>query len=149
MKRIILFSLVFVSIQGFAQEVFTTGGDHFNNGDYRVSITIGEPISETVSATNFLTQGQLQPQDDFSLSIRETQHTALKVWPNPTVQFLQFNVETTSELRILDLQGRTILMDQLFSGSQKIDLGSLPAGNYIIQVSNEAEIASTHIIKTH
>ena len=80
----------------------------------------------------------------------------LLLFPNPateqlTVQFHQIKGRAT-ELSIYDLNGRQILsMDPTIEGNESLqsilDIASLPAGTYLVQVKSDAEILQKKFMK--
>jgi len=59
------------------------------------------------------------------------------LFPNPANDFLRISIEINSnyELRIYSIQGTEVIHRLYLSGKQKIDIGSLPAGVYLLQIS--------------
>jgi len=75
------------------------------------------------------------------------------VFPNPSNDFFNVNILTgtdnQSEVRLMDMSGRTIEKVQLNNGEKTVQIGSnLIAGIYLIQVNQGAESSIARIVKT-
>ena len=83
MKSLILFIALTYSIsplysQSISQEVIGPAGDSFANSSAMLSYTVGEPMTETFTTTNYtLTQGFEQPSLTFWIGAIST------AWENP------------------------------------------------------------------
>jgi hypothetical protein len=78
----------------------------------------------------------------------ESSNSQLTVSPNPVRDFLQFNIgneKRIESVRILDVTGRDILFNNDLNGT--IDVSSLPAGTYFLQVNVEGILSTSKFIK--
>jgi hypothetical protein len=57
---------------------------------------------------------------------------SLRIFPNPTSQFLRLDLPEPGQLRLIDLQGRTLISQKMASGVQEIDLKTFPNGLYLL-----------------
>jgi hypothetical protein len=78
--------------------------------------------------------------------------TKLKVsaFPNPTTGLLTIQGETTenTELQINDLTGRLVVSKELsFGNSHQLDLSTVPAGIYILNIKSSKGVYSSKIVK--
>ena len=67
------------------------------------------------------------------------------VYPNPTstTLFIDLEYEQASQIHIIDATGRILKREILVSGSNTIDVSSLPSGTYRLKViSNEGTFYS-------
>lgn len=66
------------------------------------------------------------------LSVEDSNFNSLSMYPNPTKGVLNFNFDKAIEkIEIFDISGKSVLAK---SNSNKVDLGSLAKGLYIVQV---------------
>jgi len=70
--------------------------------------------------------------------------TSVNVFPNPASELVHFNIEskavTTWTVQLMNLQGQTLEMQKLSSGSNAsgdISLKDIPAGYYLIELNSE------------
>ena len=68
--------------------------------------------------------------------IAEPGENQLALWPNPTSGTFTIKVETTTDMEVLDLQGRSVAKYALTTGTHQIDMGNLPEGLYFIKHEN-------------
>ena len=147
-----LLTLLFVALltQVSGQEVIATAGDYFDMGTYTFSTTIGEPVTETFTASEtHLTQGFQQPVDaEIIISVNEQWMTTMKVWPNPTQGALNLQVEIgTAELQLFNLSGQLLMNEIVNSDYQRFDISHLPSGSYVVRLVSEGKVATEQIQK--
>jgi len=68
---------------------------------------------------------------------------SLHVYPNPTADFIQVSSDgdlSGSFLKVLDQQGRLVMLQDLNMGINPVDIRSLPAGMYFLELQSEAII---------
>ncbi|HBF88411.1 MAG TPA: hypothetical protein DDX39_07175 [Bacteroidales bacterium] len=110
---------IFATAQSISPEVITTGGGYFENNYSSVSITIGEPISETISNGNVvITQGFQQV--DYNITSIEDINTislSMSIFPNPTTDLLTIKVEDFVSQKIqyalFDISGKQLLNSEI------------------------------------
>lgn len=81
--------------------------------------------------------------------------TELTAFPNPAVDVLQVKLavdrSTNAQLRLVNTLGQTLLQqrEQLNVGANQLslDVASLPAGNYVLELSDETSASRTMIVK--
>jgi type IX secretion system substrate protein/SusE-like outer membrane protein len=79
--------------------------------------------------------------------------SAIALFPNPTNDVLNINMdvaELTGKIRlaVIDMNGRLMLYDTQLSTSQmSMDVSTLPAGNYFLQISNDKYIIGKRFVK--
>jgi hypothetical protein len=57
------------------------------------------------------------------------------IYPNPSTGMVTIkNAEANSTLQILDLSGKEVFNQSLYSGTQKVNLSALPSGLYIFKL---------------
>lgn len=74
----------------------------------------------------------------------------LRIWPNPAVRTVDFELHGTvplpAELHIRDLTGRTIGIQRLNSTVGAMDLGGVAPGIYLLSVAGRDERTSTRLV---
>lgn len=80
--------------QMISHEVIAVGGDYAVNGEYNVSSTFGEIVTETFYFSNhFLTQGFQQPSVAIDPGdIEKKEGIEVKAFPNPVLDYLQVTI---------------------------------------------------------
>jgi hypothetical protein len=121
----------FTAIQNATSKTFKTT----TNGDFRVEVKQGG-CSGFSTCVNKL-----------SLSIIAGYGQGIIVYPNPTHNVVNISTEKPYENLVIvltDLSGRTI-MNQSYKNTQdvKLDVQGLSTGQYMIQISNGADVKST------
>jgi polyhydroxybutyrate depolymerase len=72
-------------------------------------------------------------KDGGNVGLAEPKQNDLELWPNPTTGLLYLDVEATSNIEVVDVQGRCVAKHLLVPGKNHIDLGKLPEGMYFIK----------------
>ena len=73
-----------------------------------------------------------------NVGLAEPEQNILKLWPNPTSGCFTIEVEKSTIVELMDVQGRCVGKYALKSGANQIDLGRLPEGLYFIKGENGA-----------
>jgi Secretion system C-terminal sorting domain len=73
----------------------------------------------------------------------------VKIYPNPTSDFLQVNINKnkTSTVVVLNTAGKTVLSATLQADYNNINLKAMPAGLYVVKVVNELGVQNFKITK--
>jgi len=137
-----------------AQEVVSSGGDYFKKPNGSMSITIGEPITETFRGPALiLTQG-FQQNFGNPIGIDELSGSKYKItaYPNPTGDFVIVKVEDfTNEnfcYELYDNSGKLIQKGKLKAMETRISFDKLMPSTYIIKVFIDiTEVTGFKIIK--
>lgn len=154
-KCIILLCLIWIIyIPLQAQEIITTSGNYGTTSAAHVTWTIGEPLTETAAGlNNVLTQGFNQG-DLIITTIKkpEFQEINIRAFPNPASDHLKIVTEGSEfeSLRyvVYDMNGKTVLENQLSGSETDIPIGNLSPSTYLIKVfQNRKEIILFKIIK--
>lgn len=148
MRKKITFLLFGVPVFGFAQSVI----GNINSGavsDANFVHSVGEiyVIPTDPDQANSGTMGMLFQTVLQVLGIKEIEKEQMKVYPNPTTDFVHITLSSNSkieEAEIYDTAGRLVLKAKLDSG--KLDLRSLNSGIYMISFKNP-DIKPIKIIK--
>ena len=130
-------------IQVLTPDVVTTGGDYFVQPSGSLSITIGEPVIETLSITDgYLTQGFQQPHY-WMLSIEEQDRPDINImaYPNPTNDFLQLLVSGNDIdeyfYQVYSMSNQLIREGELTLNENLImDVSAFSPSTYLLKVFN-------------
>ncbi|MBK7938664.1 MAG: T9SS type A sorting domain-containing protein [Lewinellaceae bacterium] len=162
MKQLSAFSIFslftfLLPAQTLTPRVIASGGGFVADAGFSLSYTIGEAVTATffnTPADLILTQGFQQPEKIDTITGTFSASPDLweiKVFPNPTGDFLQVQM-ISDRARSLDVSIWNI-PGQLVSpryelnagGTTSLDVTTLPAGTYILQIKDEN--AQQHCIR--
>jgi gingipain R len=115
------------------------------------SLSSNLPLLVTATKQNFKAyQGNIQILDELPV-IQETDFELQSIYPNPTNDFIQINITTTTKttVRLTDITGRQVQKIDLEIGnsSKKIDLAEFASGVYQLMIDSENKHQSLKIIK--
>lgn len=152
MKTLLLtsfFLLAFTILR--SQEIISTSGAYFINSDISVSYTIGEPIIETLQSVDYqLTQGFHQTKLIISsISSNHKLDYTLKVYPNPTNEYIYIEIITKDELvecLLTDINGKILSSYIIEESITSFDMRSYTPGVYFICLKNSTNQITTHKI---
>ena len=150
----LLWLLWIISVSLQAQEVVTTSGGYAESTSAKVTWTIGEPVTETITGTtNILTQGF--NQGDLIITLiksPELPGLLLKVFPNPANDNLRIS-SGNSELEnlkyvLIDMGGKVVAEKRLAGRESDISVSGLAPSTYLLKVyQNKKEIGVFKIVK--
>ena len=86
---------------------------------------------------------------NFSVSTNNTFQDAISFYPNPTLDYLNINVENSDKefiYKLFDTSGRLILLSKKV-GNQSINLNNLSSGVYSMLIEHEGKFITQKIIK--
>lgn len=142
--KTLLFFLIFIfsGTAVSAQEVIASSGSSGTITGYKVDWTLGETVIETFTGSaNILTQGMHQTK----LLVTGLQELTIpglevRVYPNPTRDLLKIEViQTGNDLfryELFDIAGRKIVLKEMHSNIEEIDMSSYVSGIYMLHVLN-------------
>ena len=151
-RKILPCGLIFFSAIVYGQEVISSQGDTYSNGNNSIDFTIGEPVIATVSdGTNDLTQGFHQTL----LTIVNVEDLdvmfSVNIFPNPTSDMVKLNIEKYEGLsyQIFDVAGKLIIKDIITDQKTSVNVSNYPKGTYLLTLTNQEKnkIKSYKIIK--
>lgn len=149
---LILFSLLSALVVS-AQEVVSTQGDSYSNGNGSIDFTIGEVVIDTgTDGTNDITQGFHQTNWNLVGIVNHKPSFEVTVFPNPTSDLLKIQTSAFENVSytLYDAEGKLILQDKLTVSETSIQVSELAPGNYSLMLNNETENLKTFkLIKTH
>lgn len=128
-----------IGAQTIEPSLISTTAYYNLSGDIKLHYAIGEPAISTYHNGIVLSEGFYQNSIGLISSEESIQlDIATKIYPNPCVEQLhvEFDSKEKIALNIYDLNGRKVL-PQLYSlDGQVINVKSLTAGIYFLQLSN-------------
>ena len=74
-----------------------------------------------------------------TIGLEEKELSQVDIYPNPAMDAITIEIEESilnSSYRIVDLQGKTVLLDELDQLSNTVDIGELNNGLYHVQIGN-------------
>jgi len=103
-----------------------------------VTTDFTNPVTYTVTAEDGTTQQEWTVLVSIASGIELKRKGNYKVYPNPAedVIYIEQDVEKASKIRILNLQGTTILKDFMNDNLKTIECNDLNPGMYVIEVRN-------------
>lgn len=136
---ITIIAVCFFAMNISAQEVVSSAGESFDNGNIQVDFTLGEMVTETYSSGIILTQGFHQPTVGPN-SILELQLESYELYPNPTTDWIQLSIDDQQNkagiATIINLKGSVVLQQNLADvSSARISVEHLASGSYFLQLS--------------
>jgi len=130
---------LFGQVESLSRSVISPTGNYAVADDLSLSATVGETVIATAIQGDFiLTQGFQQSTDNPVNTLEEQLLATYKIYPNPTANYLQVELETDVNVPLFftihDLTGKQILekqwqVNQLLS--ETIVLPTLPSGIYV------------------
>ena len=121
-------------------DVVTTAGGYDANATNKLSWTIGEPITETISNTgNQLTQGIQQGFWDITTVVDNTENRIkITLYPNPATDYVNlempFQENQVFTFQLYDLYGKCLQNQKIIAPITKINLNSYPVTVYILNI---------------
>lgn len=126
-------------------EVWATAGDIHYTDDGSVSWTIGESFTELLNGSeHIITQGFQQVETPQTTAVGNLvrknfgfKKTTLKIFPNPTTDFLQLQSSTDEELtaELFDIHGKSI-MKRKWRVKATLRFAHLPDQLYMLRIRN-------------
>lgn len=123
------------------------------NGPYTLCLTVDDgagcmdtycdtlSVDSTTGIISKMASGFTVHVGNGNLGTVEIENPTLTVYPNPTsdVLYLQLDTEVSDNViyNLTDLNGRSIIREQLKASTTQIDVSMLPSGSYIIKVQDQ------------
>ncbi len=149
-KRIWILPLI-LSSSYFSQEVISCAGKEYNSNGIALSWTIGEPVTSTINNGNtILTQG-FQQSNLAITAVKEESLNLYKIYPNPTRNRFTIEQNNSSNTVALlhNLEGKLMKTIQLSGVTTSVYIEEIPAGVYILTITNENKNNIFKIIKNN
>lgn len=137
---VLLESAFYLCAQSLTPAVVASGGDYFASSEASLSFTIGEMATQNfLSDSLYLTQGFQQTFRISTLVESPVGSPDIKVYPVPATYFLNVQFEANEDIdhvvTLYDMQGTQILRQEVHASMVKLDLHTLPAAGYVLQIS--------------
>jgi hypothetical protein len=150
-KRLILIIVLFSAIISTkAQEVVSSSGDYQETSNGSLSWTIGEPITETATNGNILTQGFQQTRITITnISEIHNSEINLSIFPNPTNEFIKI-ISTEDEnftIQLFNINGKLLKEKKINNTDNTISMNEFTNGTYLLKITNKNETNTYQIIK--
>jgi len=121
------------------QEVVSSAGAYHNTSQGSLSWTIGEGITETMTAYAFMLTSGFHQSELTITAIAATgiPEADVRVYPNPVTSYL--TVETAGdpqdyEVLLYDLQGNLLYRKDIFMQTEVVDMRFYAPGVYLIRI---------------
>ncbi len=91
----------------------------------------------------------MPPFCNWNLDVEEISETSFSIHPNPTSDFINIsNLSNQSAVvTLLDVNGKVLLSQNIFSENPQINISHLPKGIYILQVIQDKQVQNFKIVK--
>ena len=166
-----------LTIKGYSDSVLTTDSVNFYLADYRFSHADSDYIVDTWLWVNLLPLGHVDSlqfslsssnntagsvdvpsyfcMDDFTtdetgLSVKNIQPAYVaKVYPNPAINTLYIEVtdKTLQQVSVIDMTGNVVLTNPITTEKLELNISSLSAGNYLLQMTGAGKTANVKFVK--
>jgi len=145
----------------FSQETVSSAGGNATGGGGSVSYTVGQVAYTTITGSNgSVAQGVQQPYEiSVTTALEEAKDIALEwmAYPNPASDFLKLSLKNPESsgliidnlsYQLYDSNGKLLLNEKLDGFESAISMSALPAGIYILKVSESPGKATQKELKT-
>lgn len=142
-----------VKAQELSPEIITSSGGNYTNQYASMTVTIGEPVIETISNSDAtLTQGFQQCEIQINAIDKISNLDCnINIFPNPTANIVNIELDKTLEkisLQICDAGGK-ILINQKIENESKmyINMQNQVPGIYYLKISTGNKANNYKIVK--
>jgi hypothetical protein len=153
----IFYCLSILSLSCFfihAQEIVTTSGGSDQNKNLIISWTLGEPITETFSNSNFtVTQGMQQSLLTITIINEITEKSILiSASPNPVKDLITIKIDNLNDSKfqytLIDMRGKILEQKLIKDNNTEVSFGLYVSGIFFLKITkSEKEIKTFKIIK--
>ncbi|KAB2859061.1 MAG: T9SS type A sorting domain-containing protein [Flavobacteriales bacterium] len=151
---ILLLTTFGANAQSISNQVVSSYGLSAVNGTAQTDVTIGEPVTATVSdGNNTLTQGFHQTKLIITTISENEKTNNYQFYPNPVNEVLNFNFTNSNNepvgLQLFDINGKILYNKQNITTNEQLSFSDKANGQYILKVidKNNKEIKTVKIIK--
>ncbi|MGC3977330.1 MAG: T9SS type A sorting domain-containing protein [Paludibacteraceae bacterium] len=127
----------------FTNNLDTESDSLYTNGDLPkiekagyVSSWLSGVDDAVVTTVNADTNLHIQYTIDISTGLNNNK-LQLSIYPNPFTEYIIVKSEKNQTMKIFNISGQCVINTQLKPGDNRIDVRSLPKGNYLLQCSRE------------
>ncbi len=153
MKKLTILIIMALPLIGLAQpDVISSGGNYYETSNVKVSYTVGQTVTATVSNTEAVaTQGFQQPEYTIVDLKEPDADMNVSLYPNPTDGELMLDFSTmpanNTTVTVIDFSGKVVFTTTVTNQKQRLDLSNLPTGNYIVKIKNDENERHFKVIK--
>ena len=148
-ELLLIMVLFFAVISTKAQDIIATSGDYQETANGSLSWTIGEPVTETVSNGNILTQGFQQSRIIVSAILElNTSKINVSIFPNPTNEFVKIVSSENDDYKIqlFNINGKLLVEKQINKTDNTINMREFTNGTYLLKVTDKNRETTTYQI---
>lgn len=152
MKKICLLIIgIFLMNLAFSQtaspELISSSGNSFNNATYQLDWSIGECITATHTAGDYvITQGF--HHDSYIITLVEDLATDINitVYPNPTTDLITIKTENSrfeegkGEVFLININGKVLLQEKINETEKQLNFSVYTSGVYFLTVKQENQV---------
>ncbi|MBU2019383.1 MAG: T9SS type A sorting domain-containing protein [Bacteroidetes bacterium] len=145
-KNILVVISLLCTCHVMSQEIVSTQGDSYSNGNGSIGFTIGEAIIDTRTDGTFtITQGFHQSSWRYLGIEDHVESFDVSLYPNPTSEFLNIKTANFKDVfcSIYDAQGKLVLNNQLTSELTSIKVSHLSSGAYSVSLISQNQTLKT------
>lgn len=152
-KSTIMLFLLFITLSISAQEVVSTQGDSYTNGDISLDFTIGEVIINTgADGSTGITQGLHQTNWIITALGASVASYEATIFPNPTAD--ELNIQTSHFENVMytlyDVKGVLLKQGSLSAKETLIQVSEFASGSYSLILNKGTQNLKTFkLVKTH
>ena len=149
-KNLILMIVLFSTIISTkAQEVVSSSGNYQETSSGSLSWTIGEPITETATNGNTLTQGFQQSGITVTNITELNTELNVSVFPNPTNEFVKIvsSEDRDYTIQLFNISGKLLVEKEINKTDNTINMNEFTNGTYLLKITNKNETNTYQIIK--
>lgn len=131
-----------VRSQAIQNQLISSAGGFFSEGNLQMEFSLGEPVTETFKATEMsLTQGFLQPLLVLTTVENPDMLTGINVFPNPVKAEFRIDIPAYHHSKLLcrlfDMDGKLYIRTELYSGISIFDMQDFASGTYLLHISDQ------------
>lgn len=113
---------------------------YLNAGVYNVTLfATNGATSDMESKVNYI-----MVVDNANVMLNETEE--VKVYPNPVGGLLNVYAEGMDKVEVVDMLGRVVVEQDVFSDNETIDVSGMPSATYMIRITTSAGVVVRNIV---
>ncbi len=153
MKKLYIIIILLLPLAGISQpDVIAAGGDYYETSNVRMSYTLGQTVTATVSGNGVAATQGFQQTSYVIVDLKEPDADMnVSLYPNPTSGELVLDFSTipasNTTVKVIDFTGKVVLITTVANQKQSLDLSQLPTGNYIVNIKNDTQERNFKVIK--
>jgi hypothetical protein len=122
-------------------------GNHYNANLWGMGLGGGKSKFSCREYFNYWTK--FRPGDNVGLN-EKSALSQVMAYPNPASGNIKLKgIEGTVNLEVYNMSGQLLLKKVITSPTANIDVSTLPAGNYLLRMSNESDVRTLKVLKAN